>query len=349
VITKQEKKMIEARAPGKLILSGEHAVVFGKQAIAMAVDRFATVSISKSPDKHFHFDLKNFNKQLNYSFDQLRNLRESKRRAYGRFLNNELTINDVLPNMDELIPFSLTTVFEYMTLSSDSIKAMDCSMKIDIPVGCGMGSSAAAGLAVIKAVDAFLHSNMSTLELFEASMECERLIAGHPSGVDTYVSLHGGTINYRPGNVIPIKNPNWPFALYDTGRPITSTGECVVTVQKSFADSKIWDEFDAISGRITELIESDWNTELRDLFRINNELLCRIGVVPESIQSIIKTIESVGGAAKICGAGAVRGDKAGVIIGLGDFDIESFNNEDSKLLNCQMCNSGTQITEIIND
>jgi mevalonate kinase len=53
--------------------------------------------------------------------------------------------------------------------------------------------------------------------------------------------------------------------------------------------------------------------------RENHRLLCRIGVVPQKVQQFVADVETAGGAAKICGAGAVRGQNGGVVLVMADF------------------------------
>ena len=48
---------LTARTPAKLILSGEHAVVYGQPAIAMAVDRYTTTTTTWRDSPHIHFKL----------------------------------------------------------------------------------------------------------------------------------------------------------------------------------------------------------------------------------------------------------------------------------------------------
>ena len=58
--------------------------------------------------------------------------------------------------------------------------------------------------------------------------------------------------------------------------------------------------------------------ELRESIRENHRLLVEIGVVPEQVSAFVREIEQAGGAAKICGAGSVVGDAAGVLLVLAD-------------------------------
>ena len=58
--------------------------------------------------------------------------------------------------------------------------------------------------------------------------------------------------------------------------------------------------------------------QLRENIRANHQLLKRIGVVPNQVSQFISEIESLGGAAKICGSGSVEGDAGGVVLVLAD-------------------------------
>ena len=64
----------------------------------------------------------------------------------------------------------------------------------------------------------------------------------------------------------------------------------------------------------------DNTSELMENIKINHRLLCRTGVVPGPVQELVARIEKAGGAAKISGAGSVRGDSAGVLLVTGPFE-----------------------------
>ena len=62
--------------------------------------------------------------------------------------------------------------------------------------------------------------------------------------------------------------------------------------------------------------------QLIQSIRANHRLLCKLNLVPDSVELMIKTIEKAGGAAKICGAGTLSGQRAGVVLVVGPDNIE---------------------------
>jgi mevalonate kinase len=107
--------------------------------------------------------------------------------------------------------------------------------------------------------------------------------------------------------------------LVETGTPEATTGECVVQVKEQFQHDLIWNDFEAVTNEVEKAVRENNSTLMRSLIRENHRLLCRIGVVPQKVQQFIIDVETAGGAAKICGAGAIRGQNGGVVLVLADF------------------------------
>ena len=309
---------ISCQAPGKLIISGEHAVVYGRPALAMAVNRHAVAGVCLNQSSEIVFSLPDFGARLSYTWEELMQLRVAKLAAYDEFLAGQREIAAVLPNPVELIPLAFAVGIEQNEMTDSGA---DIELSISIPIGCGMGSSSAVGLALIRAADLLVNGDQSADSLFEQSMVCERCMHGHPSGIDSYTCLHGGTVRFVGGNPEDCPTPSLPLSLLDTGRPESSTGECVVAVREKFGSSRIWDEFEQATNAIHNALSGDL-ADLLEPIRANHELLCRIGVVPDRIRDIVADIEKQGGAAKICGAGAVRGEHGGVVMVVGDIDMK---------------------------
>jgi mevalonate kinase len=185
-------------------------------------------------------------------------------------------------------------------------------------VGCGLGSSAASVLSELRAVGHYLRVDFRPDWHMKYSMLAENMQHGRASGLDSYVSFHGGCIRFQDGSGEAIPMPSAPIFVVQTGTPETTTGECVMHVRDTIGESAIWYDFGAVANEVASVAGKRDLSSMKAAIRENHRLLCKIGVVPEKVQSFIRAIEQDGGAAKICGAGAVRGDQAGIVMVIAD-------------------------------
>ena len=307
---------MKAIAPGKLILSGEHAAVYGRPAVAMAIDRSVSATIETAVGDQIAFDIPGIERE---SFTLLA-LRDFKRRAvtnYQLFLEGKMGIRNVLYKPVDLFKYGFITVLDGLHHSLDS--GVVVKLKSSLPVGSGLGSSAAAVLSELRALGHFLRVDFKPDWYYEFSMNAEKLQHGHPSGVDSYISLYGGAAVFQNGTARDVPLPRMKMYLVETGTPAATTGECVVQVKERFEFDKIWDDFEAVTKEVEAAVRENNGAAMRALIRENHRLLCRIGVVPPRVQNFISDVEAGGGAAKICGAGSVRGDGGGAVLVLADF------------------------------
>ena len=299
-----------ARAPGKLILCGEHAVVHGCTAVAMAVNRYAECSVATIPARRLHIEAPDFCTEVNVPLDEALTCTEAVRGRYQAFLDGRCGIREVLLHSGELLLFAVMRAAEGVAFSG----GLHIRLSTELPVGCGMGSSAAVASAVIQAVGRHVGRMFEKNELFERVMDCERLQHGHPSGVDAHASIYGGCMTYRRGGAIqPLALKNFELTLLHTGAPEASTGECVAQVKEHFTDSTLRPDFERVAQSMTAALRYGDSAALIPPVRENHRLLTQIGVVPERVQRLVAAVEARGGAAKICGAGSIRGEAAGMV------------------------------------
>lgn len=303
---------IKVLAPGKLILSGEHAVVYGKPALAMAINRYVTATVTRESIPQILFDLSDLAHHSRLSFHALRHLKERVKRKYHRFIRGDFSIREVLQKPFELAQFALGVLAESHNLTLPH--GVKIHLQSDIPIGCGMGSSAATILSVMQATSHYLQIPLSQDALFKLALEAENMQHGYSTGLDLRVALQGGCLYMQEEKIEPRTIPKMPFYLINTGSPLTTTGQCVEKVAPLFKSNALQNDFAAVTHAMDKaLSEQSWQN-MQSAIRENHRLLVEINVVPEKIRQFVRQIESQGGAAKICGAGAISGDQAGALL-----------------------------------
>jgi len=315
-------KTLTVRTPGKLILSGEHAVVYGNPAIAMAVNRYTETTISEQlTQKSILFNLLDFRYHQSHSLPALRRIKQRIKEKYQKFLQGEYEIRDVLKEPFELLQYAVTHIIDHRKGSFS--QGMEIRTESNIPIGCGMGSSAAAVVSVMYGVTRFSQQEVDLQACYHLAREAENVQHGYSSGVDVYLVLHGGCIRFEKGGekaARPI--PQRKFLLVNTGPPAASTGECVAAAARHLQDDKaLLAEFDSVTQAMDTALQKNNTKLLLDSVRNNHRLLMDIEVVPKKVQRFVAEIERAGGAAKICGAGSVHGDAAGAVLVISDEDI----------------------------
>ncbi len=307
---------MKAVAPGKLILSGEHAVVYGKPAIAMAIDRSAVFEMIPQEGDKISFDLPGDQGGESSTLMALRDLKRRVEKKYYEFQQGKIGISYVLGAPADLFRFAFIHTLDGVHRKLESGIVM--KLRSSIPVGCGMGSSAATVLSEIRAMGHYLRVDYKPDWYYEYSLEAEKLQHGKPSGVDSYISLHGGCARFQNGEASPMSLPRMKMFMVQTGIPDSTTGECVMDVEKNFGSSSIWSEFGDVTEAFEDAIRTNNEQKLHWLVRENNRLLSAIGVVPSKVQLFISEIEGNGASAKVCGAGTVMGEKGGIVLVFSD-------------------------------
>lgn len=264
---------VKVSAPGKIILSGEHAVVYGKPAILSAINRRLTIEIC--------------GKKNNGDFD-----------------------------LGKLSGFSMDFIVNELTKKIDGIS--DVKVRSNIPVGSGMGSSAAFAVALVASVGKFVNNEWDTEKINRLAYLFEKKHHGNPSGGDNTVCTFGKFLWYRKEleeykifNPISVLKKTPPLFVIDTGRPMESTKEMVQIVGNRYKNSHT--KTDLVFERIEEITKYflkfllTGKGDIAKLIRANQRLLKELGVVSNSTQDIVKRIEAIGGSAKVSGAGGKKG------------------------------------------
>ncbi len=273
------RNKVTASAPGKVIIIGEHFVVHGSYAVAAAIDKRATVTVSKE------------------------NAAESVILSQGQ--------KEVL--LDDHGKFSAARsvarrIFEEFGQPDGSI-----SLEIDseIPLGSGLGSSAAVSVATTAALAKFLGHDLTNEKIAEISAIGEMSVHGNPSGIDTAASLYGGMILFsRKTGAKPIPlNRAFQLLVVYSGQA-RSTSELVAKVNKKRTEfpSTFAHLSDASSFASLELVDALTSGDLPylgALMNLGQASLSWAGASTEDLDRLIEdrlSDESCFGA-KLTGAG----------------------------------------------
>lgn len=299
---------IRAISPGKIILSGEHSVAYAQPAIALAVDRHATAVIEPLDAPVVSVAFAN-QPQVALPLDELEELVDRLDRLHADFISGRIPIREVLASPSELLLYAAA-----LSRPRDGLRI---SIRLDIPHGSGMGSSAAVILALLRAA----MPSAPRSGLMAPALRAENLQHGRSSGIDLHTCLTGGLHFFQGGGEQTLHVTPMPFDLVHTGRPASSTGECVARVREQHAQSEVWADFGEITRATAEALRTNNASMWGQAIRANHRLLQSIGVVPDPVAAFIREVEDAGGAAKICGAGSVEGDCGGIVLATGVEDI----------------------------
>lgn len=188
----------------------------------------------------------------------------------------------------------------------------------EIPIGAGLGSSAAVSSAYIAALLSFLKVKWDLNLINKLAYEAEKVFHGNPSGGDNSTVVFGGLIWFRKESPdlkliqpVPFTIPNKlakNFCLINTGKPAETTKQMVEIVAAKFKTQgskfqKIFDDQEKLVKELLSIIQNGDENHLIQTIRAGEKNLESLGVVSPFVKTIIRKIEQEGGAAKICGAG----------------------------------------------
>lgn len=303
--------MLKIHVPGKLILSGEHAVVYGNPALALAVKPGMTTTLSPITGRGLLLDLPDLSYRGVLTWPELQQIKEKIQKKYQDFICGRIRIEQVMDASFELAVLAFTRFLDAFALSLS--EGLHLRIESSLPLGSGMGSSAATILSTMRAVSKHFNQTVSPEEWLELALEVENRQHGHSSGLDLRIVWQGGCGYGYEGKLHARALPDFPLYLINTGQPATTTGQCVEKVAPHFKSASLRQDFSDVTQAMDKAIAQHAFGELVQSIRNNHRLLSMLGVVPEKIRQLIAEIELLGGAAKICGAGAVAGDQAGVV------------------------------------
>ena len=324
-----------ATAPGKVIITGEHAVVYGQPALAAAINRLSTAKVTwlaTTPPASLSSTsvtllMPQMGVQRCLSVTELKQLAEQVAATHHDFVAGKADLSDLFQQPEDLLLAALGYAINSYALSIN--QSLTIELQTDLLLGGGMGSSASLVAALLAAFFTACNISFTQQQLVEHVLITEHWQHGHSSGLDPQVCVQGGVQSFQQGQAqaLDVVTPDNLYLL-TSGRPQSSTGECVEAVRQQQHAPEFWQQFGDLERAIeTVLIDStDANkASFIDLLRTNHHLLQSLQVVPAKVADFIAQVEQMGGAGKICGAGSVTGDQGGLLLlaGITDSQVQS--------------------------
>lgn len=264
-----------ASAPAKLVIMGEHSVVYGKPAIVLAVDLRMTIAVRRSRWNTMNGERLDF-----------------RRQPHLRYLTRDLR------------------------------HAVDVVTHSDIPVGSGMGSSAALSAAIALALAAMEGRHLTEEEAMIEAFEAERFAQGNGSPMDASACVHGGGISInmpsggrplwrveregRSWDVRDMEVPEMTFVIGNTGIR-APTGPLVDRVRRYTERSRFAREvIDDIANLTVDAgmaLRNGDKDRLGRLMTMDHKLLSILGVSCDELNRLVNVSLPYSYGAKLTGAG----------------------------------------------
>ena len=268
-----------ASAPGKVILFGEHFVVYGVKAILCSINKRVTVTAEKTSERKI---------SINSKIGKLE-------------LEPDKPISEI---NSPLKPFYY--------LANKAVENKDTGIHIqidsEIPLGAGLGSSSACCVAGAAAIFK-LFGNISKEEVLKLAIEAERTIFENTSGADCTVCTYGGIMEYdkNKGFKKIEHEPNFQLVIINSN--MEHSTQSMVSKVKEF-ENKNKEEFSKLSNLESKLVEDVLKLvkenkiqEIGQKMNQNQEYLENIGISNKELTKMIKIGQESSFGAKITGSG----------------------------------------------
>jgi mevalonate kinase len=263
-------------ACGKVILLGEHAVVYGVPAVAVGIDRGARAVAVPSAD----------------TVSRLRVCRWN------------ITVRDNEDGHD--LARALRALLDASREDAPSMKPLSIEVEADLPPGGGLGCSAAMGVAIARAVD----PDASEDAIQERAMAWERVFHGNPSGVDAAVASRGGCMFFRKGEALERVRVRGTLHLCIGSTGIASSTKLMVDgvaklrARRPEVVAKAFTGIQALMNNARLAIEAGDRSGLGKLMDLNQMILSGLFVSTSEIERMCGSAREAGAlGAKLTGAG----------------------------------------------
>ena len=337
--------MTVCEAPGKVYLFGEHAVVYGEPAVPAAIERRAAVTAEPRADDHVRVEAEDL------SLDGFTV-------EYSGGTDDRPDVDVPTPLVDAAMGYVDAAVRQARDAADAPDAGFDIAVESDIPLGAGLGSSAAVVVAGIDAATRALGEPLDRRELADRAYRAEHEVQdGQASRADTFCSTMGGAVRVEGDDCEPIAAPNLPFVVGfdggagDTGELVAGVGE--LREEYGFAADAVASIGDVVRTGEGLLADAEPDgepspallAELGELMNFNHGLLAALGVSARSLDSMVWAARDAGAhGAKLTGAGG-----GGCIVALDETDAAetalSFTQGCEDAFRAELATEGVRVVE----
>ncbi len=273
-----------ATAPGKIILFGEHAVVYGEPAIAVPISSIQTrASVSGV---------------IGGSSGEI------------QIDAPDISLSASVMELDPDHPLRAAVTAVVGNKDLGKIPACNIQISSTIPAASGLGSGAAVSAALIRALSAFLGQRLTDEQVSHLTFEVEKIHHGTPSGIDNTVIAHQKPVYYVKGEPFQFLSISTPFSILIAGSGIPGhTREAVQQVRQDWINDparydSLFKSIGEISKMAKERIVTGSPADLGPLMNENHILLQEMGVSTPELDLLVEAATQAGAlGAKLSGGG----------------------------------------------
>lgn len=290
----------EGRASGKVILLGEHAVVYGVAGLAAGIDRGARA-----------------------------NARDSTDTARLTLVGPEGTRTQITHLEDGDLPRAFAAL-----LGPDTERPVAVEAVAEVPPGGGLGCSAALGVAIARAREARRATGDSALDarVLARATAWERVFHGNPSGIDTAAAMQGAALRFVRGEaptVLANEHDVWLAVAYSgRGASTRAMVEHVagLRVSRPTTIERFLARVEALVDSATASLRSGHADALGRSMTENHALLAELELSTPAIERLLEVAHAQGAlGAKLTGSGG-----GGSVIALGGLATTGATGSDAE-------------------
>ncbi|MBI1863545.1 mevalonate kinase [Candidatus Microgenomates bacterium] len=284
-------KTVTVSAPGKLMIMGEHAVVYDRPCIVTAVGSRIKLTIEELSVPEFMLDAADVN-----------------------VVEYKKSLSEIgagyIPKGAMFVEVALRNVMQSAGVDNLHGNGIKMITHTDFSSQYGFGSSSAATVCVIKGLSEYMGLSLGNREIFNLAYKTVLDVQGKGSGFDIAAAVYGGTLYFMTGGKViePIQIDELPIIVGYSGVKADTVTLINMLAYKAKSDpSSIDGSYNEIARLVdsakSTIVEKKWQL-VGSLMNQNQELLKSLGVSTDKLDAMIEAARDAGAyGAKLSGAG----------------------------------------------